>query len=221
VVECKLILLPHCFARVLVQRDHEGWFARAVEEDQQVLVQGRAGTVAEDCSSGPGHGAEPLALEVVGHDPGRAEGRVDRLAISDRGTGTGRIVRGRGFLDGAGDVLLPQLLAIGAGEAQDGRRLPLSRDWVRKTRSLPDHRRRVARLGQRHLPADVLGRAPGDRQGALVTDAVGVRAAPSPASYRPRRGSSPRVGSGTTSDRYMNSLRQMLIVQTSDHPRTR
>src|SRR3954447_13228040 len=88
---------------------------------------------------------ELLALQVVGHHAGRTEGGVDGLAVGDGRAGTGRVVRVRGFLDGTGQVLLPELLAVGAGEAQDGAALALIERLSEKDVVAPDYRGRVTR----------------------------------------------------------------------------
>src|SRR5262245_35956058 len=175
-----LVGLPDGLASALVERDQESLgLARAVEDDEQILVENRAGPVAParlDCAEVAL--PELLAGEVIGDDASRREVGKDGFAVGDGGGGAGRILLVRCLDEVARDVLLPELLAVLAIEGDDRAPLAAVESLGEEDAVAPDDGRRVARLWQRHLPAHVLRRAPGEWQVLFRGDAVAARAAP-------------------------------------------
>src|SRR5207302_1291970 len=128
-----------------------------------------------------------LAVQVIAIETGRAEADDDALAIRDRRR-LGIEPRLEGRLVGLVlDVALPEFLAVLAVETHQRPLVPLLVERLRDEDAIaPDHRRRVSRARQFHLPADILGGAPGERQPLLRRVAVAARATEARPVLRPR-----------------------------------
>src|SRR5262249_44178224 len=90
----------------------------------------------------------------------------------------GRILLMRGFWHGADDFLLPELLAVGAGESEERAPFAAVEALGQEHAVAPDDRRRVPGTRERDFPADVVRGTPGEGQRVLVADAGGMRSTP-------------------------------------------
>src|SRR5262249_25555506 len=138
--------------------------ARPAPEDAQVAMEDRRAGGAPDVPE-LAQVVTPLlvASEIVAVQPGGAVADVDALAVGDgAGRAVGiRIVGRLGLL--VLDFLLPQQVAVLAGEAHDCAAVALVVERLRQGDAIaPDDGRGVAGAGELDLPADVVGLAPGE-----------------------------------------------------------
>src|SRR5262249_918501 len=115
---------------------------------------------------------------VASQDTGRGEVRVHGLAVGGWRARARRILLMRGFWHGADDFLLPELLAVGAGESEKRAPFAAVKALRQEHAVAPDDRRRVPGTRERDFPADVVRGAPGKGKRVLVADAGGMRSTP-------------------------------------------
>src|SRR5262249_28347896 len=148
-----------------VDRKQNLTVSRADPEDGQIVVQDRRRGVAPDVD----HLADVLApqllaIKAVAEQAGRAVTDKDALPVRDRRSGAEGIgvVRRLFFL--VFDLCLPDFLAVGAVEAEQGTVCAALRRLGQEDTVTPDDGSGIALVGQPYLPADVLGGTPVKRQ---------------------------------------------------------
>src|SRR5437879_4909404 len=103
---------------------------------------------------------ELVALEVIAEHARRTMGDHNTFAVGGRRRRTIRVCGVRRLFVAVLDLLVPELLAVLAIQAEQAALLPLLGCLSEEDAVAPDDRRRVARARQRDLPAHVLGGGP-------------------------------------------------------------
>src|SRR5262249_11775035 len=153
---------------------------RPAPQDGKIAVEHRGSTAAERVLPLAQVGALPqfLAVVIEAVHPRRSEADDNAFGVEDRRSVAVPRRAVSALLVGVGDVLLPEQLAVGAGETEEAARASAPARLREKDPVPPDHRRRVAFLRQGDLPLDVHLVAPAERKTLLRAVALTRRTAP-------------------------------------------